>query len=84
VPHESGLRQLYANQGLIAETHAKCGAVGMTSVKPFGILVEAEGRGGKNRVIGTSGDRNPKRSKPTPFWDGVGYPGRGRGRRQRA
>jgi len=35
----------------------------MISVKPFGILVEGEGRGGKDSgdpVIGTSGDRKSK------------------------
>jgi len=75
----------------------KSGMLGMTSVKPFGILVEARGEGVEDRrncqnrkpktlpLINTDNtDRKKAWRRPNPrqsgmTWDGVGYPGRGRG-----
>jgi hypothetical protein len=60
---------------VMGQTHANLGWFGMTSVKPFGMLVEAKGEGvsgSGDLVIGSSGDRKSKIQTLTPIGIGMG------------
>jgi hypothetical protein len=68
--------KLYANRGMIAETYANLGCLGMMLLKPTPIWdVYGRGRGGKKSVDLVIA-RDPvigNLANPTPIRDGLGW-----------